>query len=111
MPEKRLWKFLAELWDKPTMFAGNLKRPTPCVEPVPGDVSVRGHEPCFGLCQCLVRMIDNKKVDQRVFDSAHHRLHDHLMSEMWNGAYLFPLDAQGAKQRAALCRSMMQQCE
>jgi len=110
MPERRLWKTLAELWDMATPFAGSLSKPAYHVEPVPGDVSQRGHEPCFGVCQCLVRMIDNKKIDQHVFDKAHKRLHVHLTECEWNRAYLFPLDGGGAKCRADLCREMAEQC-
>lgn len=111
MNEKKLWKFLADLWNKALPFAGSLSKPAHHVEPVPGDVTVRGHEPCFGVCQCLVRMIDNHKVANDVYDSANHRLHEYLSDNFWSGGYLYDLDAQGAKQRAVLCRMMANQCD
>lgn len=112
MPEKKLWKFLADLWDKATVLNGvNLPKPTHHVVPVPGDQSLSEHMPCFGLCRCLVRMRDGHKITEQVFSTADNRLHEYLSDNFWTGGYLYDLNAGGAKQRAALCRMMANQCD
>jgi hypothetical protein len=103
MMDRQLWQYLADLWATPATFQLG-RGPAPCVQPVPGDPVARGHEMCFGLCQCLHRLQDSHDINPAVFLTAYKRLNAVMKSSLtYKGGYLYSLDVEGAKMRRALC--------
>lgn len=103
MTEREGWALGAQLWSQAKMFEGaSLRRPVPHIM-VPGG---KEQPPCFGLCQFLARLGQCRKIDESVFLKMRRRLDAFLKRRSWNGAYLYPLTAEGAQTRAAACSEL-----
>jgi len=107
MSEKQLWQYLTDLWSTPAQFELKAKSAA-CVQPCPGDPAAPGHEFCFGICQCLVRLSNSHDIHPNVFKAAQKRLAAYLKAANWNGGYFYPITEAGAKQRAFLCGQFAQ---
>ena len=95
MTESDAWALLAQLWNDARPFA--LSKPTPHVTPT------SERKPCFGLCRSVARLADARRVDRKTLARMRARLDDFLKAAGWRGGYLFPLTADGALKRAAVC--------
>lgn len=92
---REAWKVLQRLWGKPVIK--ELSKKTPMVTIHPNEV------PCFGLCQCVIRMHQNHDISNEVLSEMEKQLNGYLKQHNWSGGYMFSLDMNGAKQRADLC--------
>jgi hypothetical protein len=99
--EKALWSYLAEIWEHPFVF----QYPDRLVS----YTQICG-ESCESLCVCLAALWGANCISLALHDRALKRMHANRPRGCKNDDYWWQLTEQAAKQRAAFCSSMVEQC-
>lgn len=97
LTEKEAWLYLAELFDKPK------------IDYLGGYYITIGFRYSYGLCACIANLETYNHIVKDVRHAMQERLYN-FMGNIDTYLYLYPLNYEGTKQRAALCRKFAEEC-